>query len=139
MASDGDTIFKIIIGIVIGIFLIKAFEKEPTTTTASLSLESLDKQCCKKTGAPTDLLSRWKALDHNIPTVQDIMSGKYKPSQYPIALLSTGTDEISETSESGTEQGATTYSNDEKWIVKRDSKTGRIVGYDIDRKANITK
>lgn len=69
-------------------------------------------------------LSGWRPLS-TIPSVDRL--GEFQPM--PV-LEATG-ESIQST------PGVTSYKNSEKWKVRRDPSTGRIIGYEVDRDAKI--
>lgn len=81
-------------------------------------------------------LSGWRPLSA-IPSVDRL--GEFKPM--PVLEI-TGNEERTESIQStpvtnSNMLSTTSYKNSEKWKVKRDPATGRIVGYEVDRDAKI--
>lgn len=102
------------LGFVAAIILTKAKEAAPSTT-----LET--GECSYQSSA----LSGWRPLS-TIPSVDRLREFK------PVPVL-----DVPFTEKRAEQVTGTSYKNSEKWIVKRDPNTNRILGYEIDRNAKI--
>lgn len=117
--EKNDGLIGVLIGFGLG-FIAAIILYKPQIQAAQQTKEGQD---IEQTQFPP--LSSWRPLSA-IPSVDRL--GEFKPM--PVLGIA---DNVVERTESGT-----AYKNDEKWIVKR-NENGRIIGYQIDRKANINK
>ncbi len=97
-----------------------------------ISKSKTDVQTAKQTTTETtqneevgSLLSSWRPLS-SIPSVD-------RPGEFiPMPVV-----DMSIPAKNSNMLSTTHYKNSEKWKVKRDPNTGRIIGYDVDRDAKI--
>lgn len=118
--EKNDGLIGVLIGFGLG-FIAAIILYKPQIQAAQQTKEGQDIE-----QTPFPPLSSWRPLSA-IPSVDRL--GEFKPM--PVLEI-TGNEERTES-----QSGTTSYKNSEKWKVKRDPATGRIVGYEVDRDAKI--
>lgn len=115
MGGDNDGWVKILMWIGVGFAVAWIFIPKQTA-------QSVGSTSCTARQVETDTspLFGWKPL-REIPSVNRLDQYKPIPIEEDINSVSSGTR----------------YKNSEKWKVKRDPDTGRIIGYEVDRNADI--
>lgn len=136
--ADNEGIIGIIIGIGIGFFAaLILIKREQLPLTQQQSLQQTETQ--RKRGFMGNPLANWKPLK-GIPNVDAIADGREKFQQLPVIPVGLPPSEVQidtqiDTAEPGTSH---TYKNSEKWKIVR-NENNRIVGYELDRKADISE
>lgn len=140
--ADNEGIIGIIIGIGIGFFAaLILIKREQLPLTSQQSLQQTETQ--RKRGFMGNPLANWKPLK-GIPNVDAIADGREQFQQLPIipiglppsdAQIKTQIKTQIDAAEPGTSH---TYKNSEKWKIVR-NENNRIVGYELDRKADISE